>query len=362
MRLATGLGDAPAERALATKEATGHGLVDDEDLRGSEGVACVEGASVEHAGADGFEIVGTDAVDDGDGLMAGLGSLAAGDEVLAGLGQTEEGHRVGEAGGCDAGQRFETFQGEALEVRDLLAARVGGGREEHGAGDEVVGLPTVAAVVQLVEAAREEGGAREQDHGEGELADDEDVAEALMAAISGGAARSALERPVQIEPEGEERGGDAEGEGREETGAERPAEHAPVEGEHESLVTAIADVSCSASASRWSTWRTEMAQMPPAKASSRDSTNRGRSSRTREAPRAERTANSRARAIVRASSRFARLEQAMSSTKPERPISMPNMPGPLSGATAVVDREGAPGGSGVGGGEARPRGGGRSWR
>ena len=48
-----------------------------------------------------------------------------------------------------------------------------------------VGLPAVAAVVQLVEAAHEEGGAREQDHGEGELADDEELAEALMAAIAG---------------------------------------------------------------------------------------------------------------------------------------------------------------------------------
>ena len=86
---------------------------------------------LEQAGADGLEIVGADAVDDGGGLMAGLGSLATGDEVLAGLGQTEEGHRVGDAGGGDAGQRFETFQGEALEVRDLLAARVGGGREEQ---------------------------------------------------------------------------------------------------------------------------------------------------------------------------------------------------------------------------------------
>ena len=76
--------------------------------------------------------------------------------------------------------------------------------------------------------------------------------------------------------------------------------------------------------------------MPPAKASSRDSRNRGRSSWAREAPRAERTASSRARAMVRASRRFARLEQAMSSTNPERPINMPKMPGPLSGATATL--------------------------
>src|SRR2546425_1244259 len=98
----------------------------------------------------------------------------------------------------------------------------------------------VPAVVQLVESAHEEGGAREQDHGEGELADDEDVAEASMAAISGSAARTALESAVQIEPEGEQRGGNAEGEGRQETGAERPAEHVPVEREND----AYAIVSC----------------------------------------------------------------------------------------------------------------------
>ncbi|PYQ00927.1 MAG: hypothetical protein DMF82_20700, partial [Acidobacteria bacterium] len=65
---------------------------------------------------------------------------------------------------------------------------------------------------------------REQDHGEGELADDQDVAEALMATISGGTAPSALEGLVQIEPEGEERGRHAEDDGREQTSGECPAE------------------------------------------------------------------------------------------------------------------------------------------
>jgi len=91
----------------------------------------------------------------------------------------------------------------------------------------------VVAVVRLVDAAHEEGGAREQHQGEGKLADDEHLAEALMAAISGHAARAALESAVQIEPEGEKGGGNAKGEGREQTGAERPAKHPPVDGEHE---------------------------------------------------------------------------------------------------------------------------------
>src|SRR5882762_7719927 len=54
--LATGLGDAPAERIFAREETTGHGLIDDEDFRGRERVAGVEGAPIEQAGADSFEI------------------------------------------------------------------------------------------------------------------------------------------------------------------------------------------------------------------------------------------------------------------------------------------------------------------
>src|SRR5438034_345983 len=79
-------------------------------------------------------------------------------------------------------------------------ARIGAGGQDQGAVDEVVGLPAMAAVVDLVEPAHEQRGARQQDHGQGELAHDEDVAEASMAAIPGHAARSTLERAVEIEP------------------------------------------------------------------------------------------------------------------------------------------------------------------
>ncbi len=89
----------------------------------------------------------------------------------------------------------------------------------------------MTAVVDLVESAREQGSARQQHHGQGELAHDEEVAEASMAAITGGAAPSALERADQVEPVDEVRGGDAESKGREEAGTEHPAENAPVETE-----------------------------------------------------------------------------------------------------------------------------------
>ena len=81
---------------------------------------------------------------------------------------------------------------------------------------------------------------------------------------------------------------------------------------------------------------TKMAQIPPASASSSDSRIKGRSSRRRDAPRAERTANSRARDIVRASRKFARFEQAISSTKPDKPTSIVPMVGPFESVTDRV--------------------------
>jgi hypothetical protein len=99
--------------------------------------------------------------------------------------------------------------------------------------DEGGGLPSESPDVQFLEPAHEEGGAREQDHGEGELADDENATEALMPAASRGTVRPALQGAVDIEPHGEKRRRDAEGEDRGERGAESPSEHAPVEVEHD---------------------------------------------------------------------------------------------------------------------------------
>jgi hypothetical protein len=180
--------------------------------------------------------VRTDAVDGGDGFVAGRRNLATFDHEFAGLGQTEERHRVRHAGGCDTGKSLEMFQRETLERRDFFAARVGGGREEHGGGDKMVGFPAAAAVVQFVEPADKEPGACEQDHREGELTDDEAVPEASMAAIAHYAARAVLEGLDRVEPEGEERGDEGEGQGRDDRGGERPAEHAPVEGEDDAVV------------------------------------------------------------------------------------------------------------------------------
>ena len=73
--------------------------------------------------------------------------------------------------------------------------------------------------------------------------------------------------------------------------------------------------------------------MPPAAATSADSSSTVRISCSREAPRAVRTANSRARSMARASSRLARFEHATSSTHPDRPRSVASRARPVGPVT-----------------------------
>ena len=83
------------------------------------GVAVVERASGEQAGADGVEIVRADAVDDGGRLVAGLRTVAALDQVLAGVGQLKNGvneERLAEATPGSASRRSNAT---AVERRDL---------------------------------------------------------------------------------------------------------------------------------------------------------------------------------------------------------------------------------------------------
>ena len=96
--------EATADGILITKQARGHGLVDDENLRKGQGVALVEGASGEHTCADGFEITGTHAIHDRGGFTAAFGKFAAFDDVFARVIPSKERREGGDAGGCDPGQ------------------------------------------------------------------------------------------------------------------------------------------------------------------------------------------------------------------------------------------------------------------
>ena len=98
-----------------------------------------------------------------------------------------------------------------MEAGDFLGVAVAGRGEHDGPGDDVLGAPAFAAVIQLIEPADKERGAREQNHREGKLPDDERLTEAAMAAAASHAARGALQRLVDIEPQGEKRRRQTEG-------------------------------------------------------------------------------------------------------------------------------------------------------
>src|SRR5450755_3338020 len=120
-----------------------------------------------------------------------------------------------------------------MEAGDLVGVAVAGRGKHNGSSKEVLGLPAVASVTQLIETTNVERSTREQNHGEGKLTDDESVAKALMTAASSHAARAALERVVYVESHREERWGKTEGDSGDERSSEGPAEHAPVEREHD---------------------------------------------------------------------------------------------------------------------------------
>src|SRR5258708_32763095 len=103
-----------------------------------------------------------------------------------------------------------------MEGGDLVGVAVAGRGKHNCSGKKAIGLPAAASVIQLIETTNVECGAREQNHGEGKLADDESVAKALMTAASSHAARAALERVVNVESHREERRRKAESDSRDE--------------------------------------------------------------------------------------------------------------------------------------------------
>jgi len=208
-------GEAPPEGIFTAEQSPGRGFADQKNLRRCGGVVLVEGAAGEHAGAEGIEIAGTHAVDDRGGFVAQRGTLAAFNDEFPGVRPVEEGGERREADRRNAGQGRKMFQGEALEGGDLLRVRVVAGWQQEGAGDQVVGSPAGAAIVQIIEAADENAGAREQDHRDGKLADDEEMAETLVSPAAR-RAPTALQRLVQVEAQGEQRRGDTESQGGDE--------------------------------------------------------------------------------------------------------------------------------------------------
>src|SRR5437879_1158805 len=91
-----------------------------------------------------------------------------------------------------------------MEAGDLVGVAIAGRGKHNCSGKKALGLPAAPSGIQLIKTTNVERGTREQNHGEGKLADDESVAKALMTAASSYAACAALKRVVYVEPHGEE--------------------------------------------------------------------------------------------------------------------------------------------------------------
>src|SRR3954464_10796504 len=97
---------------------------------------------------------------------------------------------------------------------DFLRVTIASGWQYNRPGNQVVRAPTAPGTVKLVKRADVEGGAAQQDHGEGELAYDKQVAEARMTAASSHSAGPALQSIVHVQAQGEKRGCQTKGQCR----------------------------------------------------------------------------------------------------------------------------------------------------
>ena len=221
---ATAPGDEDAEGIAAGQIALDEGLVDDgatgTDLAGGTGVALVEIAAGEDANAEGGEETGADGVE----VDAAIGHDAAigldGHFVAPGA-AGEEG-KSGSGGGTGGGQGADLLVEAADQARGV-GAGIAILQRSDGEGEEAGRIEAGPFGQQAGERAQEEGGADEEDEGEGHLEGDDRLAEA-DAAEAGAAALA--ERVDEVVTAGVEGGRKAAQQAGGEAGEEREGEQA----------------------------------------------------------------------------------------------------------------------------------------
>ena len=109
---------------------------------------------------------------------------------------------------------------ELLEERDRSLARVAVQRRIEREAEELIGLESGVERLQVVEAAREEARAGQEQHREPDLGDHESLPEARVPGAADDGAGLVLERRDERRSRGLQRGREAE----EQRGQERPAE------------------------------------------------------------------------------------------------------------------------------------------
>ncbi|SPF37665.1 hypothetical protein SBA4_2040009 [Candidatus Sulfopaludibacter sp. SbA4] len=218
----TAPGDADAEGIAAGQIALDEGLVHDgatgTDLAGGTGVALVEIAAGEEANAEGGEETGADGVEV-DAAIAHDAPIGLDRRIVAPGTAGEEG-KSGSGGGTDGGQGADLLVEAADQARGV-GAGVAVFQRSNGEGEEAGRIEAGPFGQQAGERAQEQGGANEEDEGEGYLEGDDGFAQA----DSPEAGASALaERVDDVVAAGVQSRGDAAEEAGGETGEEGESE------------------------------------------------------------------------------------------------------------------------------------------
>ena len=132
-------------------------------------------------------------------------------------------------GGGDTGQSANAFQEILLEARALLEGQVEG-TGVHIGDEHAILLEARIARHQVLEAARKEQSAREQDDRKGNLRGDQDALQAETFAASGHAAPTGLQDGSRRDIPRAQSGGKAKEQGRQESQGGGKTEDAPVRG------------------------------------------------------------------------------------------------------------------------------------
>jgi len=161
-------GEFVAEGVGIGPEAARQGVVDDDDGIGGLIIGVGEVASLELGDTHGLEVAGGDDGVGGAEVFAGCSLVAFGIGPGGGAAFEPEGEPTGERGGLHTGEGQDA-------VLQLTVERLAGGfvvavgAEAHAGEEEVVGFEARVDLLSLMESPEAEGGADDEDEGEGDL-------------------------------------------------------------------------------------------------------------------------------------------------------------------------------------------------
>jgi hypothetical protein len=226
-----GAADAFADRILARPQLPRHGFVDHDDHRFVVAVGGGEVAAGEEADAEGLEVSWQNRGHACTRMATRFGDGLAFDDEAVAVVETEGGKRGANGDALDAGNGGEAIVEPTEEGVASRSRRDIGSAQADVGGEEILRAPAGVALRDALQAADEEGRADEQDEREGDLGDDEGVADAVLRARCSGAAGALLQGVRDVGARSEPSREEAKADTGEDGGEQREGEDANIEGD-----------------------------------------------------------------------------------------------------------------------------------